>query len=101
MTSPDLTLWLVSPSDGEDMLTLGRDAAESESIRFMASPDVLSVACTPLVHASHAEMDALASTWTDLGAPLLPLAQAAGLDVDPENFDPYALLLALREGQSS
>jgi hypothetical protein len=83
----------------DDVIVLGRDAAFAQSAELMDRPDVLSVTCAPLVWDSQAERDAVSKAYfngMDLGAPLLSLAEAVGLDVDPENFDPVALLSALR-----
>lgn len=101
----DLTLYLVTPTfveplTGEAVIVLGREDAEAQSIALVASPDTTAVACEPITPGSTAEQDVITDAYfngMDLGAPLLALAQSEGLDIDPENFDPYALLLTLRE----
>lgn len=94
----DLTLYRVTPDTAQPFLVLGREAAEALSLD-LAGQGWDSVSCEAVPHGSQDEQDAIAydGNGCDLGPVVLPLGLAAGLDIDPENFDPYALLLALRE----
>ena len=104
----DLTLYRLTTDDSDvtqmlfgadDVLVLGRDAADEQCAALMGRPDVLSVTCEPLAWGSQPELDVICESYftgADLGGALLPLAEAAGLDVEPERFDVVALLDALR-----
>lgn len=105
----DLTLYRIAADNADvlqalfgadDLLVLGRVAADEQTKELFERPDVLTVTCEPLEWGSDVEDDVVSEAYfngMDLGAPLLPLAEKAGLDVDPETFDPVALLDALRK----
>ncbi len=109
LTKSDLTLYRLTLDDeavtqslygADDLLVLGRDAANEAAEDLICREDVLTVTTVPLEWGSDAELDAIfegCGNGADLGAPLLPMAEAAGLDVEPERFDPAALLDALRD----
>lgn len=106
MLKSDLTLYRLTTeppaaiaADGDELLILGRDAAHEAAGDLIWRPDVTSVQTEPLAWGSQPELDLIAESYfngVDIGGALLPLAEAAGLDVEPERFDVVALLDALR-----
>lgn len=102
LTPSDLTLFRVAAEGrcDEELLVLGRDAAHDEAFGLFARPDVLAVTCEPLAWGTAAEDDIIIAGYfngIDLHSPVAALADEAGVDFDPENFDPVALLGHLRE----
>ncbi len=108
MLKSDLTLYRLTTDDpavtqalfgADDVTVLGRDAANETAEDLICREDVLTVQTEPIAWGSAAELDLIAESYfngVDLGGALLPLAEAAGLDVEPERFDTVALLDALR-----
>lgn len=106
---PHLTLYRVSTDDmsvlgslfgyDEPVLVLGYDAANGLVDELAARPDVLTVTAEPLPWGAADELAVIEASYfngADLFTPVMALAAAEGLDFDPENFDPVAVLTHLR-----
>lgn len=92
----DLLLYLLETDTGEQHLVRGREAAEKLSLDLVQDGEVSCVGCEAIAPGSQREGDLVwmaDSGWTD---GLLAEGLAAGLDIDPDNHDPYAVLCGLR-----
>lgn len=93
----ELTLYLLDTDAGEQHLVRGREDAERLSLSLVQDGSVSVVSCEAVVPGSRHEADLVMmadSGWAD---GLLAEGLSAGLDIDPENFDSYAVLQALRD----
>lgn len=91
----ELVLYVVRTTE-DDHLVRGRDDAEKLSLS-LAGQGHDSVSCEAVEAGSAREGYLVGIAEDEWSEGLLPLGLAAGLDIDPDNFDPYAVLLALRE----
>lgn len=92
----DLTLYLLATDAGEEHLVRGREDAERLSLLLVQDGSVAVVSCEAVVAGSQHEADLVMMADSGWSEGLLAEGLSAGLDIDPENFDPYAVLVALR-----